>query len=94
MPGVLLLETLRQAATMLLQNSAENGAGGFRLAAVEEAKFGQFVRPGNDLKIFVRLVNVSPANHGAASFEGRVDLMQGAASAGRAISARFNIGRI
>ena len=93
MPGVLLLESLRQAAAALLADSSQNGGGFFRLAEVEEVKFGQFVRPGNRLKLFVRLVP-SKNTSLAASFEGRIHLMQGQVEAGKALSAKFSLGRV
>ena len=107
MPGVLMLESLRQASAMLLADSGRNRKAFFRLAEVEEVKFGQFVRPGSKLKLFVRLIpsrnGSAPSRDGAttsnncgtaALFEGRIDLMQGQAEAGKALSARFSLGRV
>ena len=73
MPGVLLLETMKQAASLLLMES-ENFEGSFyRLSSVEEIKFGQFVKPGSVLKIAVRLLRKEGTSN---FFEGRIDLVE------------------
>ncbi len=51
MPGVLLLETLKQAAAAMLPQ-----APGYRLRQVESVKFGQFVKPGAELEVRVRFL--------------------------------------
>ena len=92
-PGVLLLESLKQAASKLLtgSNPADDGSY-FRLTEVAEAKFGQFVRPGSQLKVFVRLL--SKNEEGAAVFEGRIDLMRAQVPVSKAFSATFSLGRV
>jgi 3-hydroxyacyl-[acyl-carrier-protein] dehydratase len=88
MPGVLLLESLRQAASALLTLSRDYREPFYRLFGVENVKFGQFVRPGSRLKVGVSLLKEE--NH-TAFFEGRIDLMgqngnhQKALSAGLAL---------
>ncbi len=74
MPGVLLLETLIQAASELLILSEGRRGDFFRLVSAEEVKFGQFIRPESELKIFVRLLKKE--GH-FRSFEGRIDWAQG-----------------
>ena len=92
MPGVLLLESLKQAAVALWADSvAANPGLFFRLTGVEEAKFGQFVRPGDQLKLLVRIL--SSKGETEAVFEGRIDLMQGQVPAGKVFSARFSLSR-
>ena len=86
MPGVLLLESLRQAAGRLLEMSDPKGGAVYRLVEAEEVKFGQFVKPGNNIKLFVRLVQDK-------TFEGRIDLMKDQVSTGKALSARFSLER-
>lgn len=81
MPGVLLLETAKQAAVSLLRLSSGQEKA-YRLKAVEEVRFGQFVKPGSELKIFVRLLkNMS----GTSVFNSRIDLAS--APFGKALSA-------
>ena len=72
MPGVLLLEMAKQAAGEFLQLSNGSGRKYYRLASAEEVRFGQFVKPGSQLKVSVRLLK-----HEAETdlFDGRVDLM-------------------
>ena len=71
MPGVLLLESLKQAASRLVALSGGTPPPFFRLAKAEEVKFGQFVRPGSLLKIFVRKLKEEGR---FVFFEGRIDL--------------------
>ena len=82
MPGVLLLEMARQAAGRLLQLSNGSGEKNYRLVSAEEVRFGQFVRPGSQLKVSVRLLK---REAGTNQFEGRIDLMN--APFGKALSA-------
>ncbi len=86
MPGVLQLESLKQAASRLL---AETGADKtpFRFRTIGSVKYGQFVAPGSKLKIFVRLVR----QEGEVSyFEGRIDMADGE-KARRTILADFTL---
>jgi 3-hydroxymyristoyl/3-hydroxydecanoyl-(acyl carrier protein) dehydratase len=84
MPGVLILETLRQAGSFLLSASGDFKTPDYRLKSVEEIKFGQFVKPKTELKIFVRHVK---KESDCDAFEGRVDLSTG----GRALWAGFTL---
>lgn len=72
MPGVLLLETVKQAAVSLLHLSDGSGDKKYRLTDVEEARFGQFVKPGTQLKVSVRLLRREATKN---FFDGRIDLM-------------------
>src|SRR5690606_15769264 len=54
MPGVLMIETLTQVATLLLF-SGETGEGGAYLRAVENAKFRRQVVPGDSVRLEVEL---------------------------------------
>ncbi len=87
MPGVLLLESLKQAACVLLKSDAENGLF-YRLAAVHEVKFGQFVKPGSRFEISVRLVG---RKEGRIDFEGRARLIEGEAPGARVLQAAFSL---
>ena len=82
MPGVLMLESLKQAASVLLSATFGRDSSTYRMASVEEARFGQFVRPGNALKILVRLVKTENSTY---YFDGRADLSSG----GKALTAVF-----
>jgi len=89
MPGVLLLESLKQAGALLLGGWANSEGAQFRLDEVQEVKFGQFVKPGNLLRIFARLVR----KEGSRAFlEGRMDLMgENGSPVGRALMASFSL---
>ena len=72
MPGVLLLEMAKQAAGLLLQLSDGSGKKNYRLTGAEEVRFGQFVKPGSQLKIQARLLKREAASD---LFDGRIDLI-------------------
>ena len=72
MPGVLLIESVKQAAIALTRLSLEKQSQDYRLSSVEEARFGQFVKPGSKLKIFVRWIKKEPKLN---TFESRIDLL-------------------
>ena len=89
MPGVLLLESLKQASSLMLGGWAKAENSDFRFDKVQEVKFGQFVRPGNLLRIAARVVK----KEGPRTFlEGRMDLMgEHNIPLGRALSASFTL---
>ena len=82
MPGVLLLEMVKQAAGSLLQLSDGSSKKNYRLVGAEEVRFGQFVKPGSQLKILVRLLKREAKSD---LFDGRIDLMS--PPSGKALSA-------
>jgi UDP-N-acetylglucosamine acyltransferase len=55
MPGVLMIETLTQAATILVLGADERPLGRVTLRAVENAKFRRQVVPGDQLQVEVSL---------------------------------------
>jgi 3-hydroxyacyl-[acyl-carrier-protein] dehydratase len=87
MPGVLLLESLKQAACALMVETASNGRH-YRLSEVQQVRFGQFARPGNKLELSVRLVAQAG---GRADFEGRVHLFEGETRGSRVLQAAFSL---
>ena len=87
MPGVLLLESLKQAACELLKSETDNGSA-YRLAAVHGVKFGQFVKPGSCFEISVRL---SGREGLRADFEGRACLVEGETPGARVLQAAFSL---
>ncbi len=89
MPGVLLLESLKQAAMLLLGGWENSDTQLLRLEQVHEVKFGQFVKPGNLLRIFARLMK----KEGPRAFlEGRMDLMGDSGNPiGRVLTASFSL---
>ena len=82
MPGVLMLESLRQASAALL-------GGAWRLKSVKDARFGQFVKPGSSLKVSVR----RSRKDGASQFvDGRLDLVgEDGSPRGRALLAELEL---
>lgn len=88
MPGVLMLESLKQAAGW-----AEAIESGFerpyhRLAGADNVKYGQFVKPGHHLKIRADFVRREGR---LVTYDGRIDRVEapvsGAAELGRVLSA-------
>lgn len=89
MPGVLLLESLRQAASVLLSNPEDPRKTAWRLESAEDVKFGQFVRPGSGLRISVR---ASGQDGPARLVEGRIDLTDdGGVARGKALTASLRL---
>ena len=86
MPGVLLLEMVKQAASALLGFSDGSDKKNYRLAAAEEVRFGQFVKPGSELKVSVRWVKREALKE---HFDGRIDLVD--APFGKALSATVTL---
>ena len=87
MPGVLLLESLKQTAWALLKQSTGSDFF-YRLAAVKEVKFGQFVKPGSRVLLSVRLAGREGAR---ADFEGSVRLVENGTPGPRALQAAFSL---
>jgi 3-hydroxyacyl-[acyl-carrier-protein] dehydratase len=81
MPGVLLLEALKQASGRLLDSRSD-----YRLVWAENVKFGQFVKPGSRLRIQSKFLKTEDSLH---IFDGRIDLMNAAGDApqGKALTA-------
>ncbi|AEV94432.1 3-hydroxyacyl-ACP dehydratase FabZ [Pediococcus claussenii] len=55
MPGVLIIESLAQAASILILKSPNFSGKTAYLGAINNAKFRQIVRPGDVLKLHVRI---------------------------------------
>ena len=81
MPGVLLLESLKQTASALLGTGSKGSASVYRILEATSVKFGQFVRPGSELRITARLVASEKDRY---TFDGSIE-----ASGRRALSARL-----
>ena len=89
MPGVLLLESLKQASSLMLGGWEKAESSDFRLDEVKEMKFGQFVKPGDRLRITARVVQRTGAR---VFLDGRMDLMgEHNVPLGRALSASFSL---
>ena len=56
MPGVLIIETLAQAASILILKSPEFFKKMAYLGAIHNGKFRQMVRPGDVLKLHIKMV--------------------------------------
>ncbi|KRL04978.1 3-hydroxyacyl-ACP dehydratase FabZ [Liquorilactobacillus oeni] len=55
MPGVLIIESLAQAASILILKSPEFAGKTAYLGAIHKAKFRRVVRPGDVLKLHIKL---------------------------------------
>ncbi len=85
MPGVLLLEMAKQAAASLLRQSSGEKRP-CRLKRAKDVRFDHFVKPGSELKVFVRLLKIES---GASVFDGRIDLTS--APFGKVLSANMTL---
>ena len=85
MPGALLLETAKQAAVAFLRRSSGKNQE-YRLKSAEDVRFGQFVKPGSEMKVFVRLLK---NESGGSVFDGRIDLSN--APFGKVLSAYMTL---
>ena len=56
MPGVLIIESLAQAASILILKSPEFAGKTAYLGAIEGAKFRKMVKPGDVLKLHVEMI--------------------------------------
>ncbi len=72
MPGVLMVEALKQAAGVLAADVEGKPDARFCLVSVADIKFGQFVKPGNHVRMTVRL---KERVDGHFYFDGRMDLV-------------------
>ena len=81
MPGVLLLEALKQASQKILHPIDAS-----RFVSAEDVKFGQFVKPGSHLRIQSKFLKKEGPLH---YFDGRIDLMNAAGdkAQGKALTA-------
>lgn len=72
MPGVLIIETLAQAASILILKSPKFYKKTAYLGAIHKARFRKVVRPGDVLKLKVTMKKVR-ANMGIVDAEASVD---------------------
>ncbi|GHV97181.1 3-hydroxyacyl-[acyl-carrier-protein] dehydratase FabZ [Lactobacillus nasalidis] len=72
MPGVLIIETLAQAASVLILKSPAFYKKTAYLGAIHQAKFRRMVRPGDVLKLDVKMLKVR-AKTGSVSAVASVD---------------------
>ena len=92
LPGVLMVESLVQAARRLL---AECGDGRLVLGGVRAVKYGRFVRPGETLRVEVTVVK--RLDGGAFECKGEAGVIgaraapDGGSAEGTAVSGRFTM---
>ena len=84
MPGVLLLESLKQASLALLSGSKEWRDRGFRLVEVSDVKFGQFIKPGSTIKVIAKLLKIED---GQSFVDGRIELQSQEGRSAKVLSA-------
>lgn len=68
MPGVLQLEAMAQTGGILLNRLGGDGKGIPYFMAIDKAKFRKVVKPGDQLRIEVEIVNIK---RNAARFQGK-----------------------
>src|SRR5438874_10068985 len=89
MPGVLMLETLVEAAAWLLRLSDDFRHSVIVLREARNVKYGTFMEPGRQLTIRVDLVEQDDA---AASFKGKGETDGQSTVSARFTVARYNLG--
>jgi 3-hydroxyacyl-[acyl-carrier-protein] dehydratase len=83
LPGVMMLEAVIQAATWLLHHRADFGRSMAVLKEARNVKYGQFVAPGNFLRVEVELTKPSDT--------GGVFKATGTVGSAQALSARVEL---
>ncbi|GAK31673.1 3-hydroxydecanoyl-[acyl-carrier-protein] dehydratase [Weissella oryzae SG25] len=71
MPGVLIIESLAQAASILILSSPQFKGKTAYMTGIDNAKFKQMVRPGDVLKLHVKFGNLRE-NMGTVKVEAKV----------------------
>jgi 3-hydroxyacyl-[acyl-carrier-protein] dehydratase len=79
MPGALIIESLVQLADWVIREASDHRQVGL-VVEVERARFQRLVRPGDQLDLEVKTLELGPQT---ARFEGRVSLKGKRVSAGR-----------
>jgi 3-hydroxyacyl-[acyl-carrier-protein] dehydratase len=72
MPGVLIIESLAQAASILILSSPQFVGKTAYMTGIDDAKFKQMVKPGDVLKLHVKFGNLRE-NMGTVEVEARVN---------------------
>ena len=85
MPGVLMLETLVEAAAWLLRLSDDFRHSVIVLREARNVKYGTFMEPGRQMTVEVELIG---QDEGTATFKGK-----GEANGATTVSARLTLGR-
>lgn len=88
LPGVMMLETMVQAARRLLRER-DPSLGRCVLGAVRALKYGAMVRPGQSLRVEVALLKQDES--GAFEFKGSGVVSDDAGAARTAVSGRFSL---
>ena len=96
LPGVMMIETMVQAARIMLAARPETSATRFVLGEVKALKFGNMVRPGEALEVEVTLNKALEDGSYACKGVGRVRRRGGSNAAGSgdddvAVSGRFTM---
>lgn len=90
LPGVMMVETMVQAARTMLQSHQGAGAQRLVLGDMRAVKFGNMVRPGEQLLVDVSLVKQTPEGHFACKGTGRVQ-RNGEIAPETAVSGKFTM---
>jgi 3-hydroxyacyl-[acyl-carrier-protein] dehydratase len=88
LPGVMMVEALTQAAAWLLHHRTNFARSMAVLKEVRNVKYGQFVAPGNALRVTVELNKTSDTG---ATFKGQGEVNDEQAVAARLELAYFNL---
>ncbi len=93
LPGVLMVESLVQAARVLVQDRPETARTRLVLGAVRALKYGSFVRPGETLRVEVSLHKANPDGTYDFKGEGTVARASDTPESGpaTAVSGRFTL---
>jgi len=91
MPGVLMLETLVEAAAWLIRISEGFAHSVIVLREAKNVKYGSFMEPGRNLVVTAELIEPLEASPELATFKGKGEMEGAATVSARITVARYNL---
>jgi 3-hydroxyacyl-[acyl-carrier-protein] dehydratase len=92
MPGVLMLETLVEAAAWLIRITEDFAHSVVVLREAKNVKYGNFMEPGRSMEITVELAEgLTPTDQGLATFKGKGEVDGTATVSARLMLVRYNL---
>ncbi len=88
MPGVLMLQTVVEAASWLLRITEDYRFSIIALREVKNVKYGSFMEPGRTMKVHVEVQELGASE---AVFKGRGECDGASTVSGRIVLARYNL---
>jgi 3-hydroxyacyl-[acyl-carrier-protein] dehydratase len=92
MPGVLMLETLVEAAAWLIRITEDYAHSVVVLREAKNVKYGSFLEPGRSLIVTAELAEgLTPTDGGLVAFKGKGEVDGTATVSARVVLARYNL---